>query len=68
MNYTLKHKNRNIAIFSIQTKSVDQCIINKHTMSELPLPLKRLVKEGYKEEFVFNFLKKRSKILFFLLK
>ena len=52
MNYTLKHKNRNIAIFSIQTKSVDQCIINKHTISELPLPLKRLVKEGYKEEFV----------------
>ena len=25
---------------------------NKHTISELPLPLKRLVKEGYKEEFV----------------
>lgn len=40
MNYTLKHKNRNIAIFSIQTKSVDQCIINKHTISELPLPFK----------------------------
>lgn len=52
MNYTLKHKDRNIAIFSMQTKSVDQCIINKNTLSELPLPLKRLIKKGYKEEFV----------------
>lgn len=55
MNYTLKHKDMNIAVFTTRDnpgKEVSQCIFDKHLTDELPLPLKRLVKAGYKEEFI----------------
>ena len=52
MNYTLKHMDQNLAVFSIKTKSVDQCVILKKMEPFLPLPLKRIIKDGYKEEFV----------------
>lgn len=52
MNYTLKYKDINIAIFSINEKNVTNCIFDKDYISRLPLPLKRLIKEGLKEEFV----------------
>ncbi len=52
MIYTLKRKDVNIAIFDIKNNNVDKCVIDKENVELLPLPLKRLVKEGYKEEFV----------------
>ena len=55
MNYTLKHKDMNIAVFTARNnpgKEVIRCIFDKHLIDELPLPLKRLVKDGYKEEFI----------------
>lgn len=52
MNYTLKRKDVNIAVFSTQGQSIVNCIIDKMYEDFLPLPLKRLVKPGYKEEFV----------------
>lgn len=52
MNYSLKRKDINIAFFSIKNRFIDKCIIDKENTELLPLPLKRLVKAGYKEEFV----------------
>jgi len=52
MNYTLKRKDANLAVFDIQGMAVDKCVIDKECEHMLPLPLKRLVKTGYKEEFV----------------
>ena len=52
MKYTLKHKDVNIAIFDLKYNNIQQLIIDKEQISKLPLPLKRLVKDGYKDEFV----------------
>ena len=52
MRYTLKHKDMICAVFEASDKDVLDCIIFKIAVTHLPLPLKRLVKEGYSEEFI----------------
>lgn len=52
MNYTLKREDKDIAYFFIYEKFVESCTILKNSIPFLPLPLKRLVKDGYKDEFI----------------
>lgn len=54
MNYTLKRKNTDIVFFNMYGNNVLNCIIDKMYEDLLPLPLKRLTKPGYKEEFILK--------------
>ena len=52
MLYTLKHKDINLAVFEVNKQNIEQWFIDKNYVHLLSLPLKRLVKDGYNEEFV----------------
>jgi len=52
MSYILKHKDNNIAYFTIEKRDVIACTFSKYNIEQLPLPLKRLIQPGQKEEFI----------------
>jgi len=52
MNYTLKRKDISLAVFDTQGSVIARCLIANGIESLLPLPLKRLVSHGYREEFI----------------
>ena len=49
-NYTLKHKNHNVATFSLEKNTVLYAALKKEYIPELPLPLQRLI--NHKTEFI----------------
>lgn len=51
-NYTIKHKDNNLVLFSCSKKEVDFAVILKGIEEYLPLPLKRIIHN--KEEFVLS--------------
>lgn len=53
MKYALKRKEMDLAVFDVNSKyEVIGCVLYKDAVSYYPLPLKRLVKEGYNAEFL----------------
>lgn len=52
MIYTLKHRDVNLIVFEVDRQNIEQGFIDKKYVDLIPLPLKRLIKDGYKEEFV----------------
>lgn len=52
MDYILKHMDKDLLSFSVKGKTIFNLIMFKDFQEALPLPLKRIVKQGYSEEFV----------------
>ena len=52
MSYILKHKDSNVAYFTIEKRDIVACTFSKYNIEQLPLPLKRLIQPGQKEEFI----------------